>query len=65
MLLTISKTNQQNLFYSSLSDMLDMNNSLIALANVIDWKIFENEFAIFYSKDGHKPTNGIFSLCSL
>ena len=52
MLLTISKTNQQNLFYSSLSDMLDMNNSLIALANVIDWKIFENEFAIFYSKDG-------------
>ena len=52
MLLTISKTNQQNLFYSSLSDLLDMNNSLIALANVIDWKIFENEFAIFYSKDG-------------
>ena len=50
MLLTISKTNQQNLFYSSLLDMLDMNNSLIALANVIDWKIFENEFSKFYSK---------------
>jgi IS5 family transposase len=32
--------------------MLDMNDPLIALANVIDWKIFENEFAIFYSKDG-------------
>ena len=33
--------------------MLDINNSLIALANAIYWKIFENEFAIFfYSKDG-------------
>ena len=52
MLLNTSKTNQQNLFYSPLSDMLDMNDPLIALANVIDWKIFENEFAIFYSKDG-------------
>jgi transposase, IS5 family len=29
-----------------------MNDSLIALANAIDWKIFENEFAQFYSKDG-------------
>lgn len=52
MLLNTSKTNSQNLFYSPLSDMLDMNDPLIALANVIDWKIFENEFAIFYSKDG-------------
>ncbi|MBP9616404.1 MAG: hypothetical protein KBD88_05210 [Aliarcobacter sp.] len=33
------KTNQQNLFYSPLSDMLDMNNPLIASANAIDWKI--------------------------
>ena len=32
--------------------MLDMNDPLIALSNAIDWKIFENEFAIFYSKDG-------------
>ena len=32
--------------------MLDMNDSLIALSNAIDWKIFENEFAGFYSKDG-------------
>ena len=52
MLLNTSKTNQQNLFYSPLSDMLDMNDPLIALANAIDWKIFENEFAGFYSKDG-------------
>ena len=52
LLLNTSKTNQQNLFYSSLSDMLDMNDPLIALANAIDWEIFENEFAGFYSKDG-------------
>ena len=32
--------------------MLDMNDPLIALANAIDWEIFENEFAGFYSKDG-------------
>lgn len=52
LLLNTSKTNQQNLFYSQLSDMLDMNDPLIALSNAIDWKIFENEFAGFYSKDG-------------
>ena len=52
LLLNTSKTNQQNLFYSPLSDMLDMNDPLIALANAIDWKIFENEFAGFHSKDG-------------
>ena len=32
--------------------MLDMNDPLIALSNAIDWKIFENEFVGFYSKDG-------------
>ncbi len=32
--------------------MLDMNDSLIALSNAIDWEIFENEFEGFYSKDG-------------
>ena len=52
------KTNQQNLFYSPLSDMLDMNDPLIALANAIDWNIFENEFMGFYSKDG-KPAKPI------
>ena len=43
LLLNTSKTNQQNLFYSQLSDMLDMNDPLIALSNAIDWEIFENE----------------------
>ena len=32
--------------------MLDMNDPLIGLSNVIDWKIFENEFIEFYCKDG-------------
>jgi IS5 family transposase len=50
LLLNISKTNQQNLFYSPLSDMLDMNDPLIALSNAIDWKIFENEFSNFILK---------------
>ena len=52
MLSNSSKTKQQNLFYSPLSDMLDMNDPLIALSNAIDWEIFENEFSQFYSKDG-------------
>ena len=52
LLLNTSKTNQKNLFHNSLSDMLDMNDPLIVLSNTIDWKIFENEFSKFYSKDG-------------
>ena len=48
-----SSTNQQlNLFHSPLSQILDMNDSLIALANTIDWQIFENRFTSYYSKEG-------------
>ena len=67
LLLNTSKTNQQNLFYSSLSDMLDMNDPLIALSNAIDWKIFENEFVGFYSKDGRpaKPIRLMIGLLLL
>ncbi len=32
--------------------MLDMNDPLIALADVIDWKIFDDTFEKYYSKDG-------------
>jgi IS5 family transposase len=32
--------------------MLDMNDPLIALANTIDWQIFEKNFAGYYSKEG-------------
>jgi len=39
------KNNQLNLFHSPLSEMLDMNDSLIALADAIDWRIFEESFS--------------------
>jgi len=52
MLKNTSKKQQLNLFHSPLSDMLDMNDPLIALANTIDWKIFEDAFAKYYSEDG-------------
>ena len=32
--------------------MLDMNDPLIALADAIDWQIFEDNFKKYYSKDG-------------
>jgi IS5 family transposase len=48
-----SSSNQQlNLFHSPLSQILDMNDPLIALANAIDWQIFEDSFKKYYSKDG-------------
>lgn len=52
LLLNTSKTNQQNLFHSSLSDMLDSSDPLVVLSDAIDWNIFETKIAKFYSKDG-------------
>jgi IS5 family transposase len=52
MLKTPLKKQQPNLFYPPLSQMLDMNDPLIALADTIDWKIFEESFEKYYSKDG-------------
>ena len=46
------KNNQPNLFHSPLSQMLDMNDPLIALADTIDWKIFDESFSKYYSKEG-------------
>jgi IS5 family transposase len=46
------KNNQPNLFHSPLSQMLDMHDPLIALADAIDWKIFEDTFAKYYAKEG-------------
>ena len=46
------KKQQLNLFHSPLSQMLDMNDPLIALADTIEWKIFEDNFEKYYSKDG-------------
>ena len=52
MLKNTSKKQQLNLFHSPLCEMLDMNDPLIALANTIDWKIFEDAFAKYYSDEG-------------
>jgi len=45
-------TNQPNLFYGSLMDLLDSNDPLIALANTINWETFERAFAVYYSNEG-------------
>ena len=52
LLRTQPKNNQPSLIYSPLSEMLDMNDPLIALANTIDWNIFDKEFEKYYSKEG-------------
>ena len=52
MLKNSSKNQQLNLFHSPLSQILDMNDPLIALANAIDWKLFEDKFVGYYSQEG-------------
>jgi len=52
MLVKSSKNSQSNLFYPPLRDMLDSNDPLVALADVINWDMFENEFAKYYSNKG-------------
>lgn len=52
MLTKSSKNSTPNLFHSPLSQMLDMRDPLIALADAIDWKIFEESFSKYYSKKG-------------
>jgi len=52
MLAEQSRNKQPNLFHSPLSQMLDMNDPLIALADAIDWKIFDDSFEKYYSKEG-------------
>ncbi|MEA1914895.1 MAG: IS5 family transposase [Campylobacterota bacterium] len=47
-----SKNNQLNLFHSPLSQILDMTDPLIALANTINWNIFDKEFEKYYSNEG-------------
>lgn len=53
-----SKTNQPNLFQSSLRDMLDSNDPLVALAETIEWEFFEDSFASFYAECG-RPAKSI------
>jgi IS5 family transposase len=46
------KNNQSSLFYNQLRDMLDSNDPLIALADTINWDIFDESFAQYYSDEG-------------
>ncbi len=43
---------QRDMFSPLLSDFIDMGHELVLLANKIDWKYFEEEFAEYYSKVG-------------
>lgn len=46
------KNNQPNLFHSQLRDMLDSSDPLIALADTINWELFEDSFEKYYSIEG-------------
>ena len=52
MLLTPSKLTQPNLFHNQLRDMLDSRDPLIALADRLNWGLFEENFKQYYSKEG-------------
>lgn len=65
MLPKTASTNQPNLFYGSLMDMLDMNDSLIALANAIDWALIENTLSKFYSSNKGRPAKPIRLMAGL
>ena len=51
----MSKITQKNLFYGSLMDMLDTNDSLIQLADIFPWSKFEEEFKKYYTGEGRPP----------
>jgi len=46
------KNTQHNLFHSQLRDMLDSHDPLVALADTINWDIFNDSFAKYYSDEG-------------
>ena len=52
-------TGQQNLFSTELFAQLDPRDPLIKLANVIDWKVFEDEFSKHYCHDNGRPSKPI------
>ena len=43
---------QPNLFQSQLRDMLDSRDPLVALADNLNWGLYEKAFAKYYSKEG-------------
>jgi len=56
---------QPNLFYGTLRDMLDMNDSLIALANAIEWKNIEDSLSKFYDPINGRPAKPIRLMAGL
>ena len=52
-------TGQQNLFHTELFAQLDQRDPLIQLANVIDWKVFEDAFSKHYCHDNGRPSKPI------
>lgn len=46
------KNTQPNLFHSQLRDMLDSHDPLVALAETINWGLFDDSFAKYYSDEG-------------
>lgn len=55
MLKNTPKNNQPSLFQSPLTDMLDMNDPLIALSHEIDWTVFDESFKKYYTLDNGRP----------
>jgi IS5 family transposase len=51
-------------FYSTFEEQLDHHHPLYILANVVDWRMFEEEFAPLYSHEG-RPAKPIRLMVSL
>jgi IS5 family transposase len=52
MLGKLEENSQRDLFRPMLTDFVNMEHELVLLANAIDWKYFEDEFAPLYSRVG-------------
>jgi IS5 family transposase len=48
----LSDRRQRELFSPLLADMIDKYHELALLADMIDWKYFEDEFSLLFSKKG-------------
>ena len=59
-----STVTQPNLFQPPLRDMLDSNDPLIALADTINWGMFDESFAQYYSDEG-RPEKPIHLMVGL
>ncbi|MBP6497917.1 MAG: transposase [Campylobacteraceae bacterium] len=65
MLPKMTPTNQPNLFYGSLMDMLDCNDPFIALADAIDWGKIEEALCGYYSLDKGRPAKPLRLMAGL